>query len=112
MLDLCSPDALSIEDIAGGGRDLMHSSIGRYAVHGKHAHLNVSVQIVIERSPMYCLCLGYVERQDLFYGVSRYDDIDPAHIHAPNLSGSFGYFCGHDIFFLCSLAGKHCRACL
>ena len=71
--------------------------------------LDVSVHLVIERPPIYCLCLGYVEGKDLFYGMSRYDDIDPSHIHAPNLSGSFGYLCGHDAFLLCSLAGKDCR---
>ena len=110
MLNLCSPDALAIEDVAGGGRDLMHSTIGRYTVHGEHTHLDMFIHLVIERPPMHVLCLGNVERQDLLYGVSRYDDIDPAHIHAPDFAGSFRYFCCHDAPPLCSLAGKDCRA--
>ncbi len=54
--------------------------------------------------------LRSASRQRLFYRVSCYYDIDPSHIHAPNLSGSFGYLCDHYITPLCSLAGRDCRA--
>ena len=96
MLNLRSPNAFAVEDIAGGGRDLVHSAIGRYTVHSKHAHLDMLVQLVIELPSMHGLRLGNVERQDLLYGVSGYNDVNPAHVHAPNLSGLFRYFCYHD----------------
>ena len=74
----------------------MHSSIGRNAVHGKHSHLDVLVQLVIEGPPVHRLRLGYVEQQNLFHSVSLDGDIDPSHSYAPNLPGSLSDLCGHD----------------
>ena len=62
----------------------MHGFIGGYSVDGEHAHLNVPVHFIIERPAVYCLRLGYVIRQDLFHDVSRCDDFDPTHRHAPD----------------------------
>ena len=43
LLELSGPNALTVEDIARGGRDLVHRAADRYAVYGEHAQLDVLV---------------------------------------------------------------------
>ena len=85
MLYLRGPYALAVKDITPGGSDLVHSAVCGYPIHGEHSHPDVFVQFIIEWPPVDCLRFRNVEGQNLLYSVPRYDDVDPAYIHAPNL---------------------------
>ena len=67
----------------------MHSAVRGYPIHGEHSHLDVFVQLIIEWLPVDGLRFRNVERQNLLYSVSGYDDVNPAHFHAPDLSDVF-----------------------
>ena len=83
MIDLRGPYALAVEDITPGRSDLVHSAVRGYPIHGEYSHLDVFVQFIIEWPPVDGLRFRNVERQNLLYGVSGYDHVDPPHIHAP-----------------------------
>jgi len=95
VLDLGGPYAPAVEDITPGGGDLVHRAVRGYPIHGEHSHLDMFVQFIIEWLPMDGLRFPNVERQDLLYGVSGYDDVDPPHIYSPNLAALFPHFCRH-----------------
>ena len=96
MLDLRGPYALAVKDITPGGSDLVHSAVRGYPIHGEYSHLDVFVQFIIEGPPVDGLRFRNVERQNLLYGVSGYDDVNPARFHAPNLSDVFLHFRRHN----------------